>query len=200
MSPIGHNNCIESTCGSPIITNVWGVEIPLGRHEEFTYIKDILAFAGFSKHENVMKYAFSKEHKNGLDPTIFMNLEEAYQRLSSNLFLDSKARRLLFDVVGEIVSIQLKACEIPWLNAQCFYMTGNKLLEHIWVHLSLCHFFNISSQSREDINLDTCIANEVFSKDNVSWVHTDMQSIANELEILISDDLIHEIVHDCMRK
>eukprot|EP00250_Pteridium_aquilinum_P018169 c23976_g1_i2 orf=444-3443(-) len=185
------------------------IACPPGAEEELVYIRDLLAFTGFNNNEVIRTHAFSAEH--GLNPNIFQRLESYYEKMSKkntssrrgdySTPLNFLTRRMLFDVVDEILSWKLREPNFKLGPRQAkasvhVLYTGKQVLEHVWVHLRDNCYMPCDS---EEEGLDG-LASKDLMKD-VGWTHSqaDMQAVAMELERLICGDLIREVVHEYVR-
>lgn len=174
--------------------------------EEMTYIIHVLNLSGLNMNGLIMAHSLSSEH--GLNPSIFGRLEAYYENRSKRDVkyngltpLNLSSRRLLFDIVNEVVASTLKKRLLqPWAkssNQKIYLCTGKQLLEQIFAHISYHRF--VPSEVEEEVLED------MASKDlmrEAPWVHSqcDKQSVVIELERLLCGDLIREIVHECVRR
>lgn len=203
-----------SECNSvnpPLETmSVGDIACPLGEEEELVYITDLLVSAGFTNNELVTRaHAFSLEH--GLNPSIFARLESHYERMpkrntssrcnGSSMPLNALSRRMLYDVVDEILSRKLiePTFQLGLRQAKPlvqFLCTGKQLLEQVWAHINYYRY--VPCDSEED-SLDSLASRELMK--DAGWLYSpsDVQAVETELERLICGDLIRELVHEYIR-
>ncbi|KAI5065912.1 hypothetical protein GOP47_0018536 [Adiantum capillus-veneris] len=188
--------------------NLCGVACPSGSEEEFTYIMHVLSLSGLSVNGLVMAESLSVEH--GLNQAIFGRLEAYYDnRFSKEVSvaknggqasLNSSNRRLLFDVVDEVIASACKKRQLqPWVmsrNQGVLVCTGKQLLEQIFAHIN-CHQSMPSGVEEEA--LEDMASKEMMKE--APWVHSQshVESVVIELERLLSGDIIRELVHDLRR-
>lgn len=186
------------------------IACPLGAEEELLYIRDLLASAGFTNNELVTRaHAFSVEH--GLNPSIFARLESHYEKMSKRKTssrhngcstpLNALSRRILYDVIDEILSRKLiePTFQLGLRQAKPFVpflYAGKQLLEQVWANISYYRY--VPCDCEED-GLDSLASRELMT--DAGWLHSpsDMQAVATELERLICGDLIREVVHEYVR-
>ncbi|MCO5607577.1 hypothetical protein L7F22_061774 [Adiantum nelumboides] len=181
---------------------------PSGSEEEFTYIMHVLSLSGLIVNGLVMAPSLFSEH--GINQSIFGRLEAYYSnRLSKGVSLvkdggqsslNSCSRRLLFDVVDEVVTSALKKCLLqPWTmacNQRVLVCTGKQLVERIFARTSYHRFLpsGVEEEALEDMALKELIK-------ETPWVHSqcDLESVVLELERLLCGDVIRELFHDLRR-
>eukprot|EP00250_Pteridium_aquilinum_P009684 c18858_g2_i1 orf=405-3590(+) len=177
-----------------------------GSAEELAYIMHVLSLSGLNMNGLIMAHSLSSEH--GLNPSIFGRLEAYYAKRGTSAGgdngqtpLDVSSRRLLFDVVGEVVASTLKKRLLqPWtksIEQKVLLCTGKQLLEQIFAHIR--HHRFVPSETEEEVLED------MASKDlmrEAPWMPTqrDIQSVVTDLERFLCGDLIREMVHECVRR
>ncbi|KAH7445797.1 hypothetical protein KP509_01G024800 [Ceratopteris richardii] len=185
---------------------VSGIPCACETEAELSYARDVLAFSGFTDREVVKDFTFSNEH--GLNPSLFEKMEDYYsvalEVKNRHAPLSPVQRRLLFDVIDEILLIRLaeSGVESKLLHqnrlvpqAPC---TGKQLLEHIWLILN--DKGDVPRDFSEEESLDALALKDIT--EDTSWMQTqlEVQAIALEIEKLICSDLIWETAHEIKRK
>lgn len=186
----------------------WQAACISGTEEELTYIMRVLSLSGLNMNELILAHSLSSEH--GLSPSVFGSLEAYYQNRSKGGIeddvvppLSTSSRRLLFDVVDEVVASTMKRRTLlPWAygkssNRKVVLCTGKQLLDEILAHISYHRYV-------------PCEAGEEFLEDMASkdlmreapWVplHSDTRNVVTELEWRLCDSLIREIVCECKQR
>ncbi|MCO5603969.1 hypothetical protein L7F22_058126 [Adiantum nelumboides] len=181
--------------------SVCGIASTCGADDELIYIRDLLAFAGFTNYEDGKVQAFNT--KNGFNPSVFEKMENYYASIKGTIChapLDSCSRRMIFDVVDEILLRKLG--EPPWQLGPIkqeklgFYVahTCKEILEQIWAQV--CDHRYVPSESSEVDSLDALVLKDLVNDD--SWMHSqaDLEAVALDLEKLVCGDLIREMTHE----
>ncbi|MCO5554835.1 hypothetical protein L7F22_008370 [Adiantum nelumboides] len=182
--------------------SVCGIASTCGTDDELIYIRDLLAFAGFTNYyEDGKAQAFNT--KNGFKPSLFEKMENYYASINGTIChtpLNSCSRRMIFDVVDEILVRKLG--EPPWQLGPIkqeklgFYVahTCKEILEQIWVQV--CDHRYVPSEYSEVDSLDALVLKDLVKND--SWMHSqaDLEAVAQDLEKLVCGDLIREMTHE----
>lgn len=189
--------------------DVEGIPFTKGNEASLLYVRNLLVSAGFNN-DNILKTAAQP-----IDPQVFYRLEDYYNDAQENnpsmktingiqgfeksqLALDFVNRKLLFELVNEILGKKLKPFldTRPWIRpaklTRPHMSTGKKLLQEVWDE--------ISSSPEVDCKIIEDVEN-LISKDmriEAPWApdNEDIEKIRFKVEHLIFDHLLEEFVFD----
>eukprot|EP00249_Psilotum_nudum_P005265 c18718_g1_i1 orf=2035-3942(+) len=188
--------------------SVHDIACPDEREADLVYIRDILVLSGFTRNGTAAVKSFSSDH--GLDPSIFTKLEQKYHKKNDlNLWslngkgkpspLDALDRRLLFDIVDEIMirKIGVQGNWYPWSRpckpSNCVMRTGKQLLEQIWGRVNKYSF--LYKEPHED-TLEDLAAKNLLEAGPLLHAPSDVETIGWNLEQKIFNALIEEAILD----
>lgn len=186
--------------------DIQGLHCPQGRRDELLYVRNILIASGFTAGGSMV---IGKWHTSTcpLDPCLYERLEDSYAH--SNLPVeqgsnpctkgspDSSSRRLLFDVVNEVL-VQLLGpylCSQPWIRPSIPLLrpipSDWELVSATW--LEICSYFY--PEGVEEFEALDCLMGRDVSK-RAPWVNslTAYEQVGLELERIIFESLIEETV------
>ncbi|KAI5070352.1 hypothetical protein GOP47_0014695 [Adiantum capillus-veneris] len=198
--------CDDKGLENPLETlSMQGIACACGTEDELVYIRDLLAFAGFTSNECAKAHAFSREH--AFNPSLFQKMESYYasiKGMTSHEPQNLLSRRMLFDVADEILLRKLG--EPTWQLGPIkqeklgFYVahTGKEILEQIWAHVYE-HRYMPCEYSEVD-SLDALALKDLTKDDSWMLSQTDMEAVALELEKSVCGDLIREMTQELKLK
>ncbi|KAL2608661.1 hypothetical protein R1flu_027234 [Riccia fluitans] len=182
------------------------------RKGDLLYVRNLLVASGFTE-SSTMIIARWNSPLYPLDPCLYERLEEYYNDInsmdkesskskaaatSSKVQSDSNKRKLLFDVVNEIIFKLLgpRLSYRPWVQPGAPLLrplpTSRQLLNDIWLEICAC----FSPDGLEEFEaLDALMARDVSR--GGEWINSReiAEQIGYELERSILDSLIEEAVH-----
>ncbi|KAG6551502.1 hypothetical protein Mapa_006925 [Marchantia paleacea] len=196
--------------------SVDGLPCPDGRRADLLYVRNLLVASGFTE-SSTMIIARWNSPLYPLDPCLYDRLEEYYndvnpvEKESSKIKargaagaaaptenFDSTNRKLLFDVVNEVIHKLLgpRLSYRPWVQPTTPLLrpipTSRQLLSDIWTEICAC----FSPDGLEEFEaLDALMARDVSR--GGSWINSRevAEQIGLELERTIFDSLVEEAVH-----
>ncbi|BBN19918.1 hypothetical protein MPTK1_8g14870 [Marchantia polymorpha subsp. ruderalis] len=194
--------------------SVDGLPCPDGRRADLLYVRNLLVASGFTE-SSTMIIARWNSPLYPLDPCLYDRLEEYYndvshvEKESSKIKargaaasaptenMDSTNRKLLFDVVNEVIHKLLgpRLSYRPWVQPSTPLLrpipTSRQLLSDIWTEICAC----FSPDGLEEFEaLDALMARDVSR--GGSWINSRevAEQIGLELERSIFDSLVEEAV------
>ncbi|CAM6090930.1 unnamed protein product [Calypogeia fissa] len=202
--------------------DIQGFHCPEGRLQELLYVRNILFASGFTNSGQMM---IGKWHSPTcpLDPSLYERLEDSYGQADLQVLehsngngntknsnsctttegkcdSSSSSRRLLFDVVNEVLLSLLGPYLSfqPWIQPSTPQLlrpipTDWELLSATW--LEICSYFY--PEGVEEFEALDCLMGRDVSSKRVSWVDslTTYEQIGLELERTIFESLIDETVY-----
>lgn len=196
--------------------DVEDIAFPKGKETSLLYVRNLLVSAGFNN-DNILETTSWSYPSHPIDPQVFDQLEDYYNDAQENnpcmktsngsqgcekskLTLDVVNRKLLFELVNEILGKKLKLFldARPWLKPaklNCRYMsTGKKLLQEVWDEISRSP--EVDCKTLEDV--EALISKDMCSK--ASWAPDNeaIEKVGFEVEKLIFDQFLQELVFDLL--
>ncbi|KAH7365193.1 hypothetical protein KP509_18G013200 [Ceratopteris richardii] len=195
-SVVDHPYCLdEGLSGS-------NAAYPCGADDQFMYIRDVLAFAGFESNNILKTPASCKEQ--GLNPSIFEKLEDYYSSIDSQDYhipMNLSNRRMIFDVISQILAKEVKeeagliSCVLNQSRLRSLSaLTRRQLLDQLWYDFK--DEFYRSCGFAEDEDFDAVASMDIMR--DRSWIQSqsDIEAIAISVEKFICGDLIRELAYD----
>lgn len=198
--------------------DVEGIAFPKGKEASLLYVRNLLVSAGFNN-DNILETTRWSHPSHPIDPQVFDQLEDYYNDAQENnpcmktsngsqgckkpkLALEVVNRKLLFDLVNEILGKKLKPFldSRPWIKPaklSCRYMsTGKKLLQEVWDEISRSP--EVDCKILEDV--EALISKDMHSKTPWAPDNKAIEKVGFEVEHLIFEDLLQEFVFDLLSR
>lgn len=198
--------------------DVEGIPFTEGKEASLLYVRNLLVSAGFNN-DNILKATGWSYPSHPIDPQVFDRLEDYYNDAQENnpsmktsngiqgcekskLSLDFVNRKLLFELVNEILGKKLKPFldTQPWIKpaklTRRHMSIGKKLLQEVWDEISSSP--EVDCKILEDVE-------DLISKDmriEAPWApdNEDIEKVGFEVEHLIFDHLLQEFVFDLLSR
>eukprot|EP01018_Ginkgo_biloba_P015774 Gb_38190 [translate_table: standard] len=192
-----------------------GIPYPEGKEANLLYVRNVFVSAGFSN-DNILAFTRWYSPAHPIDPHVFDQLENYYHELKavnpcknsgsescqacvkSNVWLDELHRKLMFELVDEIVGQKIK----PYLNTRAWinpvkpnlrYMsTGKQLLSEVWNEICTCP--EADCEILEDV--EALVAGDMVKEAPWAGDSEDIEKVGFELEQQIFSYLLEELVLD----